>query len=485
MIKDRYVKDVLFSLATFFLILISVNIMLFPDMPGFLGLNPHPYLLAVLLISGRFGLKEGLGSALLASVILAVYVFLENQPYFSVGQLAQAAFLIPVLSFFVTALIVGEMRGFNKSYERTLLHENDTLKSENRRLKEQLEIVTAIKEELQDRIVDREETVHSLYKATRMLETLDEKGLYQGLARLVSRFTGANKASVYIVDYSRDVIRRVAQFGWEDESLRKDEYSLKEGILGEVVEKNKMMTIKEISDDPKKLAVWEKSPNRAYVYVPIAMGTVVVGLLTVDDIPFLKLNISTVRILSLIPEMAVPALKNIVKYQDLQDMVSVDPVTELLKYESFLDMADIEFKKAARYHLDFSLLLIEIQDLNYVEKHFGHDAKIDTLKWAGQGLKGMLRNIDVLGVGEKEGVFWLALPVTNTEGVLAVINRIKNWKRKAAQKLLWGPKLRFYFGAVGYHPSIESLEIMLSMAQNSLQLSKIAKRPAEKRTAKA
>jgi diguanylate cyclase (GGDEF)-like protein len=485
MMKDRYIKDVLFSLATFFLILISVNIMLFPDRPGFLGLNPHPYLLAVLLISGRFGLKEGLASALLASLILAVYVYLENHPYFHFSQLTQAVFLIPVISFFVTAIILGEMRGFNKSYERSLLNENSSLKSENRKLKEQLEIVTAIKEELQDRIVNQEETVHSLYKATRMLETLDETGLYQGLARLVSRFTGANKASVYMIDYSRDVIRRVAQFGWGDEVRQKDEYSLKEGILSEVVEKNRMLTIKEISDDPKKLAVWEKSPNRAYVYVPIAMGTVVVGILTVDEIPFLKLNISTVRILSLIPEMAVPALRNIVKYQDLQDMVSVDPVTELLKYESFLDMADIEFKKAARYHLDFSLLLIEVQDLTDIEKRFGHDAKIDTLKWVGDGLKSMLRNIDVLGVGEREGTFWLALPVTSTEGVLAVINRIKNWKNKAARQLPWGSQLTFYFGAVGYHPSIETLEIMLSMAQNSLQLSKIAKRPQQKKTVKA
>ncbi len=483
--KNRYVKDVLFSLATFFLILVSVNIMLFPDMPGFLGLNPHPYLLAVLLISGRFGLKEGLASALLASVILLIYIFLENTPYFSLHLLTQSVFFIPVLSFFVVALIVGEMRGFNKSFERTLLHENDTLKAENRQLKEQLEIVSAIKDELQNRIVNQEETVHSLYKATRMLETLDEAGLYHGLAQLVSRFTGANKASVYMIDYSRDVIRRVAQFGWEKPSGQIEEYSLKEGILGRVVQNNRMLTIKEISDDPHILSVWEHSPNRAYVYVPISMGTVVVGLLTVDDIPFLKLNISTVRILSLIPEMAVPALRNIVKYQNLQEMVSVDPVTELLKYESFLDMADIEFKKAVRYHLDFSMLLIDVQDLHFIEKHFGHDAKIDTLKWMANGLKGMLRNIDVLGVGEKEGRFWLALPVTNTEGVLAVINRIKKWKTKAAKQLLWGNNITLFFGAVGYHPSIESLEVMLSMARNSLQLSKIAKKPRTKKTTHA
>ncbi len=475
--KNKYVQDVVFSLATFFLVIISINILLFPEMPGFLGLNPHPYLLVVLLISGRFGLKEGLISAFLAMVILALYVFLENQPYFSLSLLAQSLFLIPVFSFFITAVIIGEMRGFNKSYERGLRNENSDLKAENGRLKEQLEIVTAIKEELESRIVSQEETVHSLYKATQTLETLNEMDFYKALARLASRFTGANKASVYMIDYSHNVIRRMAEFGWDSKPDKPKDFPLYEGILGKVIQQNRLFTIKEISDNPKDLAVWEKSPNRAYVYVPISMGPVIVGVLTVDDIPFLKLNLSTVRILSLIPELAVPALKNIIKYQDLQEMVTIDPVTDLLKYESFLEMADVEFRKAARYHLDFSLLFVAVEDLRQIEKKFGHDAKIKTLKWMSAGLKELFRTVDILGVGTEEGLFCLALPMTNTEGVLAVINRVKAWKIRSQKQLAWGQSLQFYFGASSFHPSIETLEAMVIMTRNSLKLSKITRNP--------
>ena len=483
--KNRYVQDVVFSLAAFFLVIISTNILLFPEMPGFLGLNPHPYLLAVLLMSGRFGLKEGLISAFVASIILAIYLFIENQPYFATAMFTQSVFLIPVFSFFITAAVIGEMRGFNKSYERNLRSENADLKAENERLKEQLEIVTAIKEELENRIVSQEETVHSLYNATRMLETLDETGFYNGLAKLVSRFTGANKTSVYMIDYPRDVIRRVAQFGWEKASFQPLEFPLNEGIFGEVIKRNRLLTIKEISDDAKKLEVWERSPNRAYVYVPIAMGTVIVGILTVDDIPFLKLNLSTVRILSLIPEMAVPALKNIIKYRDLQEMVNIDPVTDLLKYDSFLEVAETEFNKAARYRLDFSLLFVEVEDFRQVEKKYGHDARIEALKWVGFGLKEMMRTIDILGVKPEEGLFCLALPVTNTEGVLAIINRLKRWKQGAQNRLKWGRELRFYFGAASYHPSIERLEAMVQMARNSLKLGKMTRNAQKSERAKA
>jgi polysaccharide biosynthesis protein PelD len=473
--KDKYLRDVIFSFVFFFLLVISVNILLFPEMPGFLGLSPHPYIIVILLISGRFGLKEGLLTSLIASIILGTYIFLDLQQFFTWGVFIEKSFLITVGSFFLAALIVGEMRGFNKSYERTLVRENTELKGEKKRLNEQLEIVTQIKEELENRIIGQEETVHSLYQATKSLETLEEKDFFQALTKLTTRFTGATKVSLYMIDYSNDSIYQVAHYGWDENHTSRKKLPLYEGMFGQVLKTNLMLTIKDISDNPKQLKLWEKCPYKAYAYVPISMASVMVGILTVDDIPFLKLNVSTVRILSLITELAVPALKNIITYQDLQDMVKTDPVTEMLKYDSYLNVTEIEFKKTMRYNLDFSIVAIEIEGLSEIEEILGHDGRIEALKWISDKIKERIRNVDISGLGTRENRFLVSLPVTNTEGVLAVIDRMKQMEKITQLTPKWHKYLKFYYGAAAYHPSLEGLDKMLKMVHESLKLNMTSK----------
>lgn len=470
--KDRYLRDLVFSLATFFLLIISVNIFLFPESPGFLGLNPHPYLIAVLLMAGRFGRWEGLMSALIAVLILTCYTFMESRPYFDWKLLTETAFVTSSISFFLAALIVGEMRGFNKSFERAIVSENGELKEEVGKLKEQLEIVTLIKEELETRIVGQEETVHSLYQATKSLETLDEKRFYEALTKLTIRFTGATKVTLYVVDYPNDRIRCVARHGHGESTIDRKGFPLDHDIFDVVLNSNQLVTIKDISDSESIFKVWDKSQHKAYVYVPISMASVIVGVLTIDDIPFLKLNISTIRILALIAELAVPALKNIIKYQDLQEMVKIDPITEIMKNESFITAAGVEFKKSARYDLDYSILVIAVAGLLDVESAFGHKARIDSLKWLSKKFQSVMRNVDLIGIGEKPGEFILALPFTGTEGVLSVIDRIKKLYNEEASGKTWRSKLSFNFGAASYHPTLSSSSEMLKLAYHSLELNK-------------
>ena len=466
----RYLKDVSFSLLTFFLLIISVNIFLFPDSPGFQGLNPHPYLIVVLLVASRFGRWEGLVAAFISGLILVVYAYLDSAPYFNWSMLTEASFLISLVSFLLAALIVGEMRGFNKSFERAIVKENSDLKKENSKLKEQLEIITIIKEELENRIVGQEETVHSLYQATKSLETLDEKQFYSSLTQLTSRFTGATKVSLYVIDYPNDNIIRVARYGYEDSEDVYQKLPLKSDIFGMILNSNKLMTIKDISDDDKIFDTWQKSKNRAYAYVPISMGSVIVGILTVDDIPFLKLNISTIRILAMIAELAVPALKNIIKYQDLQDMVKIDPITNLTKYYSFETMANVEFTKAARYKLEFAILIIKVDGFEVIEQKLGHAVRVEAAKWQSHTFQTLLRTVDILASGKHSSEFIMSLPFTNTDGLLTVIDRIKKIQTQDGVDNTWNKYIKLSFGAATYHPSIKSFGDMLNLAYHSLEL---------------
>ncbi|RME01957.1 MAG: diguanylate cyclase, partial [Calditrichaeota bacterium] len=424
---NRYARDVLFSVTVLFLLLISVNIFLFPEMPGYLGLNPHPYLIAILFVAGRFGRRESYLAAVIATLLLALYIVLENYPYISLDLFRHSIFVAPALSFLLAAAFVGEMRHAGKKRESLLLADNTHLQEENQRLKEQLEIIMQIKEELESRILGQQDTIHSLYQATKALETLEEKEFYQALPRLTARFTGATRVSLYVIDYPNDLIRCAARFGREAKPLPDENFPLSDGIFSLVLKQNKIVTIKDIANHPDFLQIWEHSENKSYVYAPISMGSVIVAILAIEEIPFLKLNLSTLRILALICELAVPALRNIIHVQDLENLVHIDAVTSLPKYEAFIESAEIEFQKAARYHLDFSLVLIEVDGLDHIAQQMGHKARVEAIKWFAHHLKSMHRTIDLVGMGEHPNEFFLALSVTNSDGMLEVIERISAW----------------------------------------------------------
>ena len=469
-----YYRDVLFSLALFFLLLISANILLFPDIPGFIGIHPHPYLLAIVLMAGRFGRLEGYLAAVVAALVFSAFYIKEYYPFVRWELFAGSDYTTPMLSFLLAAVFIGEMRHIARRREKELLEENQTLKKENHRYREQLEIVIQIKEELENRLLGQQETLHSLYQATRALETLEEADFYQALTRLTARFTGATKVSLYVIDYPNDVILCVARFGWETEKIEPDKMPLAEGIFSLVIKHNQILSIKEIADRPDYLKLWQASRHKAYVYLPISMGSVTVAILTIDDIPFLKLNISTLRILSLIAELAVPALKNIIRFQDLQNMVQMDPVTALPKWEAFLEAAGVEFKKAARYHLDFSIVYFRLTGLEKIEKKWGHETTVEILKWFAHKLRSFLRSIDLCGVGEKNGEFCLALPLTSSEGMVEVIERVVRWFEQETAGKPWQQELQLRYGGIAYHPSMKSLKHMIRLAKHSMRINEIS-----------
>ena len=61
------------------------------------------------------------------------------------------------------------------------------------------------------------------------------------------------------------------------------------------------------------------------------------------------------------------------------------------------------------------------------------------------------------------------------EGMLAVIDRIKKLEKCAADAPQWCKYLHLYYGTASYHPSLDSLDSMIKLAQNSLKLNKAFK----------
>ncbi len=467
-------KDLVLTLAFTFLALGAVNFSLFPYDPGFLTVAPNPYLIAVLVGAAQFGLAGGLWSALLTLLLVLAQGSLARPASFGVG-FSWAAYLPVAVPAVVVALVAGEIREHSKKQIFRLQDLRRKLEAENKRIKEQLLAVTQVKEELEQRILGQETTVHSLYKATKELETLEEDQVYQGILRVTAKFTGARKASLYIIDYSVDQAQKVASLGW-DPDPRPTRFPLDHPLIERLLERPGILTVKEIRNDPQLEAQWQNGEPHALVYVPIVAQSVVLAFLTVEEIPFIKLNAPTIRILAMIADLAAPAITNVVRFAELQAKDQIDKLTELRNAHYFRQAVEKELRRTIRHNLHLSILAFEITNLDQIETRFSAETRDLVVKVVGKLIQRNLREIDVVCAGPRRGTYYVMLPLTSLNDAMKVAERIRQ-KVQSASKYFGSTDviIRLAYGFSTYRPYIREAGQLIQLAEQSLEL---AKKPA-------
>ena len=467
-------KDLVLTLAFNFLALGAVNFSLFPYDPGFLTIAPNPYLLAVLVGAAQFGLAGGLWSALFTILVVVAQGSLARPASFGVG-FSWTVYVPVAAPALIIALVAGEIREHSKKLISRLQDLRRKLEDENKRIKEQLLAVTQVKEELEQRILGQETTVHSLYKATKELETLEENQVYQGILKVTARFTGARKASLYVVDYSVDSAQRVAALGWEPDP-RPPRFPLDHPIISRLLEQPEVLTIKDIRSTPELEAAWQQGEPRALVYVPIVAQGVVIALLTVEEIPFIKLNAPTIRILGMIADLAAPAITNVVKFAELQAKDQIDKLTDLRNAHYFRQAVDKELRRTIRHNLHLSILAFEISNLNQIENRFSAETRDLVVKVVGKLIQRNLREIDLVCAGPRRGSYYVMLPLTSLNDALKVAERVRR-KVQNASKYFGSTDIQIdlVYGFSTYRPYVREADQLIQLAEQSLEL---AKKPA-------
>ena len=117
-------------------------------------------------------------------------------------------------------------------------------------------------------------------------------------------------------------------------------------------------------------------------------------------------------------------LSNVTAHEQLKFLAFHDPLTGLLNRGVMERALEREFQRSKRYHIDLTILFLDLDDLKTINDTFGHDNGDMALCHAANCLKSHGRDSDIVArfAGDE---FVVILPSTNKSQAEIYINRVK------------------------------------------------------------
>lgn len=418
--SNRYSRQVesLMEALLGVLFLMVVNVVFFEDDPGFLKVQPHPFLFLTILIASRYGTFDGFVTGMLCAVIYASYLFF-GRDWTSIVQTFEWHRMIPAYLFIIMGLLLGEIR---EMANREVLKMRDEVQRMKERLEvmgRDLETVGRVKDELQLKILSAEDPLVQFYESAQRLSALRPEEAYPAIMDLVEKFTGAEKFSLYMArerdggvvgPAGPDIFELRFSRGWAQASEFEATLTTEHPAVARAVETRGPVTAREAagSDVLACAPLMDPAEDR------------VMGLLVIHRIPFVRLTRLTVSHLQTIAGWAGKTLAEASRFHAALQARVDDEVTGLFHYGYMSRRLAEEVQRVVRYGGECSLLLVKVLEVETLPP----DDRRLVLREFGAAVRRLLRNVDVVGAHRLPGVYHVILPETSPARAVVVTARI-------------------------------------------------------------
>ena len=212
-------------------------------------------------------------------------------------------------------------------------------------------------------------------------------------------------------------------------------------------------------------------------YLAVSIGPVIwvasIGqnILSSPMISFVMLGTLLVVGLVLLRQYAVLA-ENYQLLKSTEKLAITDSLTSLYNRHFFNETLQIQLQRAKRYHTQFSVILMDVDNFKKMNDRFGHLGGDQVLRLIAKELLSQLRRADILSrFGGDE--FSVILPETGLEGAQVVANKMKETILKANFQ---GHSISISAGVSTYQPG-QSPEQVIEAADKELYQQKALKQP--------
>lgn len=418
---DRYTRQVesLMEGLLGILFLMVINVAFFEDDPGFLAVQPHPFLFLTILIASRYGTFDGFVTGMLCAVIYAAYLF-SGREWSLLVQTFEWHRMIPAYLFVILGVLLGEIR---EMANREVLRMRDDVQRMTERVEvmaRDLDLVTRVKDELQQKILSAEDPLAQFYDSARRLSALRPEEAYPAIMDLVEKFTGAEKFSLYMA-HERDGVVGPAgpqafelrfSRGWTQADEFEATLTTDHPAVSKAIEARGPVTAREATSAASDILACAPLVDPAEDRVT--------GLLVIHRIPFVRLTRLTVSHLQTIAGWAGKTLAEASRFHAALQARVDDEVTGLFHYGYVSRRLTEETQRVVRYGGECSLLLVKVLEAETLPP----DDRRLVLREFGATIRRLLRNVDVVGAHRLPGVYHVILPETSPARAVVVSARI-------------------------------------------------------------
>ncbi|NTW00623.1 MAG: diguanylate cyclase [Oscillochloris sp.] len=270
---------------------------------------------------------------------------------------------------------------------------------------------------------------HLLYTASVAIgAALDLQDLYRAIHSAISRLMTCDNVAIALYDMH---CREISYVYIADQQQRwpSRRVPLGHGLLGHVI--NTGVSLRLNNTDAEIEAIFgvehlcaDATVTRAILATVMCAGEQIIGAITVQACEPYVYDSKDLEILETLSSTAAIAIQNAHLFARIQQMATIDPLTQVPNRRHFFDVASREMERTDRYGRPISLIMFDIDSFKAVNDTYGHMAGDQVLKMVATRCRDDLRDIDTVArYGGEE--FVVLLPETSYVQALQVAQRLR------------------------------------------------------------
>lgn len=359
-----------------FLALALVFDALFLDGKRLSAIDPHPFWAIVLLAAVQYGTSEGL----LAAILSAAALLIGNVPEQRFGQDLYdwlLSFSIEPLLWILAAVAFGELREGHRRERDRLSEDLAATRKREETLASSYRGLETFKNVLEERVAGQLRTVFSVYNAAKSIEKLGTGEVLLGISDLVRAVIGPRKFSVFLLNGG--VAEAATCEGWTPDDTYSRTFDDSSLLFQEVIGARRLLNAT-VEADQRKLA---GQGVLAGPLTSIDTGEVV-GMLKVEDIEFLDLNLSTVQNFRLLCEWIGTSFATARRFEEVSQALEQQNQRERALPSTFESQTRLIGALGRRMKFDVSMVSVSIANAIAVSGKPAevHQSVVDTIRGA-------------------------------------------------------------------------------------------------------
>jgi len=265
--------------------------------------------------------------------------------------------------------------------------------------------------------------VKMIYDQSRILGgTLNVDELVEGVMKIMGHLLGYSASGIILVGQGRNFIYRGRNINGKDNFHLKAVNEEKNGLLWKVAKQTDPVSVVDVRgrDDYEPL-----SPNtRSVLLLPMVAHGKTNGIILAESPYKGDFSERDNELISIVARSASMALENAMLHKKMQELTITDELTGIYNYRYFARKLKEELRRAARYNLPLSMIMLDIDWFKKFNDTYGHEVGNIVLKGITSVVKKCIRDVDIFArYGGEE--FVIILPNTSQDEVSTIGERIR------------------------------------------------------------